>query len=354
MPILFDTYKSGSQLSPRSIAIWRVVQFLVWLVGAIIFGCLLLYPDTGVLLFWNILIPIAPALIVLAPGIWRNVCPLASTVLFPRHMGWSKRMKMTVSQQGKLSLVAITALYLIVPLRHAVFNVSGHATAILLVAATLVGVVMGFVYEWKSGWCSSLCPVHPVEKLYGNNVLFELPNAHCHQCMNCVIPCPDSTPNIQPQASQKTIYHRISGFLTIGGLPGFIWGWFHEPDDRNHFTASGMMDIYSMPMAGLVVTLLLFWLLTKIFHEKRDKTITAIFAAASVSCYYWYRIPSLLGFGKFPDDGLLVNLRDAIPYWAILLTIILTTLFFFIWIVLRRSSKNSWVIRPEFESRAAA
>ena len=105
---------------------------------------------------------------------------------------------MSVSLQGKLALLSVIALYLIVPLRHPVFNVSGHATALLLVVTTTAGVVMGFFYEWKSAWCSSLCPVHPVEKMYGRNVIASMPNAHCNQCMKCVVPCPDSTPNIDP------------------------------------------------------------------------------------------------------------------------------------------------------------
>jgi hypothetical protein len=222
MSSLSTPYKSGGELSARSILLWRIAQAVVWLIGATIFVCLVFFPPLGVILFWNILIPVAPALIVLAVGLWRNVCPLATTTLQPRHLGLSKRKKMSVSLQGKLGLLSVIALYLIVPLRHPVFNVSGHATAWLLAITTTIGVVMGFFYEWKSAWCSTLCPVHPVEKLYGRNVIGSLPNAHCNQCQKCVVPCPDSTPNMNPQASQKTSYHRLSAILIVGGLPGFI------------------------------------------------------------------------------------------------------------------------------------
>ena len=71
--------KSGEQLSPRSILIWRIVQTLVWLVGVLILFYLVFYPNVGIHLFWNILIPIAPVLFVVAVGVWRNVCPMAST-----------------------------------------------------------------------------------------------------------------------------------------------------------------------------------------------------------------------------------------------------------------------------------
>ena len=71
-------FKSGIELSTQSKSIWKAAQAAVWLVGAVILTCLLFFPPVGLLLFWNILIPVAPALFVLAVGVWRNVCPLAT------------------------------------------------------------------------------------------------------------------------------------------------------------------------------------------------------------------------------------------------------------------------------------
>jgi hypothetical protein len=159
--------------------VWRIGQKIVWIAGAAFLFCLFYFPFLGLLLFWNILIPLAPALFIVAPGLWRNACPLATTVLLPRHAGLSKKRKLSVSQTGKLNLVGVIALYAIVPLRHAIFNCSGPTTALLIVSMAFVGVVAGFGYEWKSAWCSGLCPFHPVEKLYGANVSLSLPNAHC-------------------------------------------------------------------------------------------------------------------------------------------------------------------------------
>ena len=39
-------------------------------------------------------------------------------------------------------------------------------------------------------------------------------------------------------------------------------------------------------------------------------------AVASVMIYYWYRLPSLIGFSMFPDgDEMLVDLRHSVPLW---------------------------------------
>jgi len=130
--------ESGDQLSPRSIMIWRIVQTLFWLVGVLILFNLIFFPTTGIHLFWNILIPIAPALLVVAVGVWRNICPMASTALFPRHMGFSKRRTLTIAQAGKLNLIALAALFVIVPLRHAVFDMNGLATALLIISLGLI------------------------------------------------------------------------------------------------------------------------------------------------------------------------------------------------------------------------
>lgn len=344
-------YKSGNQLSSRSILIWRIVQALVWVVGAVIFTCLIFFPKIGVLLFWNILIPIAPALIVVAVGVWRNVCPLATTALLPRHLGLSKRKIMSPMLQGILSLVSVACLYTIVPLRHFVFNSSGHATAILLFCVASVAVTMGFFYEWKSAWCSSLCPVHPVEKLYGSNVMFALPNAHCQQCQKCVSPCPDSTANISPLSYHKTVYHRIAAMLIVGGLPGFIWGWFHVPDQTGGFSFESLMDIYSMPFLCMAGTIICYGVVTLLFDERYLKAIAGVFAASAVSCYYWYRIPALFGFGKFAGDGLLIDLSRVLPYEAVVAMMISTSIFFFWWIVIRKPNRSSWVVRPVYAQR---
>lgn len=351
MPATAISYKSGNQLSPKSTLIWRMVQLIVWLIGLAIFLSLLFYPPVGLLVFWNILIPVAPALLVVAVGAWRNVCPLATTNLLPRHFNLSQQKKMSVGLQSKLQLIAILLLYAIVPLRHTIFDTNGIATALLIFIMVAAGITMGFIFDWKSGWCSSLCPVHPVEKLYGGNPIVSLPNAHCSECVNCSIPCPDSTPNFHPAIAAKNVYQQWSGLLTIGGLPGFIWGWFQVPDHTGATNRFNFIDAYTMPLIGCVVSLCLYLILKLVINKKSERLLISSFAAAGVSCYYWYRIPALFGFGKFAGDGLLINLRDVLPQWSITLMIVASTIFFFSWLLLRNPNKKSWVLRPPYAQR---
>jgi hypothetical protein len=353
MFLQFD-FKSGAALSARSILIWRIVQIAVWVLGAAILTCLLFFPSIGVILFWNILIPIAPFLFVVAVGVWRNVCPLATTNLLPRKLGVSKQKKLTNKQVGLFNLIAVIALYIIVPLRHAIFNNNGFATGIMIIIMAIIGVSLGFVYEWKSAWCSGLCPVHPVEKLYGSNVFVSLPNANCDHCQNCVVPCPDSTPNMTPVSATKTIYHRISGWLVVAGLPGFIWGWFHVPDSSRITSLMEVLNVYALPVLGMLISAAVYFVLHRLFGPSKDKTLTRVFAAAGVSFYYIFRIPALFGFGKYNHDGMLVNLNGVIPEWVPHIITIMTTLFFLYWLVIRQPNKASWVIRPPFVQKVSA
>lgn len=337
--------KSGNQLSARSILAWRIVQTIFWLVGVFILFNLIFYPTIGIHLFWNGLIPVAPALFVVAVGVWRNICPMASFALFPRHMDFSKRKKLTIVQTGKLNLIAVMALFIIVPLRHAIFNMNGLATAILIISLGVIAATIGLFFEWKSGWCSSLCPVHPVEKLYGLNNRLSLPNAHCDRCYRCVTPCPDTTSGINPMSSEKTNYHRIAGFLMVGAFPGFVWGWFQVPDYPGITGIEQLIAIYKIPVLGLFITSALFLILKRFVKEK---VLIAIFSAIAVSCYYWFRLPALFGFGIFPGDGMLIDLKGILPEWSITVTVFATTLFFFWWIVVSKQNKISWAIKPVY------
>ncbi len=340
-------------LSGKPLVAWRVTQVLVWLVGVGMLLALFFAPDLGLHAFWNVLIPVAPALLAFAPGLWRNICPLASTALFPRHMGVSRRKRLPAEAQATLTFVGIVALLLIVPMRHVLLDLDGPATAFTIVALGIVAVFMGLNFEWKSGWCSSLCPVHPVEKLYGSEAVISPPNAHCDTCHRCVAPCPDSTPGMHPLAAKKHAPQRWGGALLVGGFAGYIWGWFHVPD---YAGVEGWRNIgfaYGLPFLGLAVTLTVFLVLRKLLPAKHERVLILTFAAAALCCYYWYRLPMLFGFGPFPGDGMLVDLRDTLPAWFPWASRAATTLLFGSWLIARASGKRAWATRPEYAVEAA-
>ena len=334
-----------NQISQRSLLIWRYLQTLVFIFGLFILINLIFFQKLGLTLFWNILIPVAPVLLVIAVGVWRNVCPLGSLSLLPRHSGLSKRKRLTVEQSGALSLIAVIALLILAPLRHVLFDISGIATALLIMIVGVIAVITGFYFEWKSAWCSGLCPLYPVEKLYGMSNRFSIPNVQCDQCYRCVTPCPDTTPGYTPFTVAKTTYHKIAGSIMVGGFPGFVWGWFQVPTMKEKLGLEQLLLVYNMPILGLVTTLLFFLILKRFFPTGK---LVSVFAASAVSCYYWFKLPSWFGYGVFPGDGMLIDLSGILPEWSLTLLVCTTTLFFFWWIVFNKQNRNSWEIKPAY------
>ncbi|MHC4955950.1 MAG: ferredoxin [Planctomycetota bacterium] len=339
---------SALLLSPRARTAWRATQFLVWLVGVAILAALFAWPDVGIHAFWNVLIPVAPALLVFAPGLWRNICPLASTALFARHNKMSARRKVSPLWQGRMLLIGVVVLFAVVPLRHVVLDTSGPATALAIIALAVFAAALGATFEWKSGWCSGACPVHAVERLYGASPAISPPNAHCGECHRCVQPCPDSTPQFTPLSTKNGMARRIAGLIMVGAFPGFIWGWFQVPD---YFGSEGWNHLafaYGAPLAAAAATMALFLTAQRFTPAERQDALVRTFACASVACYYWYRLPMLFGFGPHPGDGMLVDLSATLPGWFPLASRLLTTAVFAWWLVLRTSAKNSWALRPAF------
>jgi hypothetical protein len=328
--------------------VWRTTQLAVWLVGIGILLALLFRPVIGVHAFWDVLIPVAPALLVFAPGLWRNICPLASTALFARHRGWSRRLTVSPRWQGRLLLAGVVALFAIVPLRHVTLDTNGPATALTIIALAVAAVTMGAIFEWKSGWCSGACPVHGVERLYGTAPAISPPNAHCTQCHRCVQPCADSTTALSPMSGNGGPARRIAGLLMVGAFPGFVWGWFQVPDYRLGEGWSHLGSAYAWPLLAGAGSLVVYLALRSAVGPTRHALLARVAAAAAVACYYWYRLPALAGFGPFPGDGMLVDLRGTLPAWFPTASHVVTTALFAWWLLLRGPGKKGWASRPAF------
>jgi ferredoxin len=335
-------------LSERARLGWRAAQVAVWLIGVAIFVLLIARPPLGLDAFWNVLIPVAPALFVFAPGIWRNVCPLASTALFARHNDAKPRAIMSQKAAGAFSLAGLVLLLVIVPMRHVIFDTSGPATAILLASAAVVAVAICRVFEWKSAWCSGLCPVHPVEKLYGQRPAISPANAHCHACHRCVRVCPDSTPAVSPLLAPASRMDKWAGIIFVGGFAGFVWGWFQTPDFQGGLGWASFTTAFALPMAGLGLSLAVFIAVRRVIAVKYHPALTRVFASAAVAVYYWYRIPGLVGFGPIPSDGMLVDLSGTLPAWTVAISRAGTTALFAWWLVFRSNGKRAWTVRPPF------
>ncbi|HET7831640.1 MAG TPA: hypothetical protein VFK88_01620 [Gallionella sp.] len=338
----------GSQtLASPPLAYWHHAQNLLLIGGMVLVLTLLWRPTVGLDIMWNALIPLAPALIVVAPGLWRNLCPMATFSLVPQRFGISRGAKLSRRGSALLAAAGLAALLLIIPLRHLALNTSGPLTALMLVTSASLAFMLGVTYEWRSGWCNALCPIHPAERLYGQTPAISLPNARCDVCHKCTAPCPDSTRSMSPAVTGPSLTEKATGHIMTGGFAGFIWGWYRLPDYRGAVSASEIVAAYLWPFSGALITLAIYavtwhWWCRSVDERRR---LVRLFATAAVSTYYWYRIPELTGFGPHPGTGMLLDLRSACPQLPVF-SRLLTSSFFVWFMLLRKAPATSWLVRP--------
>ncbi|HSM06734.1 MAG TPA: hypothetical protein VK858_19065 [Longimicrobiales bacterium] len=129
-------------------------------------------PERGLPFFWSGVLPLVPLVLLIHPGLWRNVCPLATL-----SMGRGPGRASTPSGPGGV-VAPVLLLLALIALRPLGLEDSGPATAGLL--AGLGGAALwGRRSDRKAGFCNRLCPLLAVERLYGQAPLTEVGNARC-------------------------------------------------------------------------------------------------------------------------------------------------------------------------------
>jgi len=330
--------------STRERTIWSLAQVLIWAAGMLIWCALLLKPKLGLHLLWNVLIPVVPALLVLAPGVWRNVCPLGSTSLAPHHFGISRCKRLSLPWRGRLYLAAFVLLIVVVPFRKVLLDTNGPVLAVILAIVGLSAFGLGLIFTQKSSWCSSLCPVYPVELLYGSQPLVSVTNAHCPHCSQCVAPCSESTAGLTPRTAINTKLGRTVGIVLTGCFPGFVWGWYNVPTYNAWEGISHLRVAYGIPYAAGGLTLALYLLLRKTWAKQED-LIGRIFAATAIVTYYWFRLPPLFGIGD-PNAAMVVDISDWLPPWSATVLRMFEFVAFGWLMVVRTGERRAWEKHP--------
>jgi hypothetical protein len=316
-------------------------------VGVAAVGLLLFLPNIGLKVFWNVLIPVAPITVVLLPGLWRNICPMGTLSLLPRRLGISRDFMMPRAWVGWMAVASLAGLFLIVPARHVMLNFNGPVTAGMILLASLAAFLAGMVFKGRSGWCASLCPIHPVEKLYGSSPIMSFPNAACGLCGKCSAPCPDCTLSVTPAITGPTEVERWAGTVMIGSFAGFVWGWFQVGDHVAHVGFAEIAESYLWPFGCALISLAIYLGAQHVLQTKPSRAmLIKVFATAAVATYYWYRLPMLGGFGAHPGTGLLMDLTGVLPSWTVHISHLVTTSFLVWFLIVRPTARNAWLNRP--------
>jgi len=277
---------------PRRMPLWAWHVGRVLSVSAAIGLCILLLakPKTGLELWWKLAIPLLPLLWLTAPGLWRNLCPLAASNQTPRLLRFTRGLTIPPWYREYAPVVGMAAFILLVASRKPLLNTSGVATAVLIGASLAGALLGGVVFKGKSGWCSSICPLLPVQRIYGQTPFATVPNSHCQPCVGCTKNCYDFNPRVAYLADLYEDDRHYTGYrkFFVGCFPGLILCYFTLPE---HISAGSDYARFALYIAASAGSFFLAETLLKVTLNK----ITAIYGAVAISLFYWYSSMVLAG-----------------------------------------------------------
>jgi nitrite reductase (NADH) large subunit len=233
--------------------------------------------DLGLDLLWNLIIPLAPIIFFLAPSWWVNVCPLAIVQSIPRRLKISKNIDLSYDQVGILQFFSWVILYLLVPARIFLFNHNAEIVLWIIPVLALVAFSSGVLFSGFGGWCSGLCPIRPVEMLYGQFSIESSRPEACRPCNLCQKSCSRlyGVDHLNKVKNQEPFKNQIYSF------PGFVLGYFLSDQ------TDGIGLIY---MKCLGMALLSWIFIYLVFRKKRSVEISAVLA---LLVYYGFTIKNV-------------------------------------------------------------
>ncbi len=309
-----NTSAGAAILAGQLSAPWSLLRLLVLTSTLGLIGGLLVAPKPALSLFWGILVPLLPAVFMLTPGLWRNLCPLATSNQLPRLFGWTRNRELPSALRRAVYPLGVSMFFVLVSARKVVFNLSGAATAGLIAGALLAAFVGGLWFKGKSGWCSSICPILPVQRIYAQAPLIAIANDHCKPCVGCAKNCLDVDPNKAHLSDQYDSSRRYRNFRRFfaASFPGFVgWHTFLVPPAAE----IGVVMMLAQMFLFAAVSLTVFHLLDATFSMFRN-SLPIAFAVLAFNIFYWFSavtfVQALAGFGLPVADELVVVIRTAL------------------------------------------
>ena len=280
---------------------WHVLRGLSLAGSVVVLVLLVAEPSTGLKVFWRFVIPSLPLLFFVAPGFWRNICPLAAMNQTPRYLKFTRALTTPGWFKEYGYVIAIASFVIVVASRRPLFNHSGVATAVLFAGALVGAFVAGTFFKGKSGWCSSMCPLLPVQRIYGQTPFLTLPNSHCQPCVGCTKNCYDFNPRVAYLADLHDDDRYFSGYrkFFVGAFPGIIYAYF-QANSSSTVGLYGQFALYAGASAGA------FFLLDN-FVKVSVNRLTSLFGAIALNLFYWYGIHVVLG--KSAPDAVVWGFR---------------------------------------------
>jgi len=298
----FPNYLQMRRVVPAGV--WRVAQWATVVAALALIACLVVAPRTGLIAWWLYVLPVLPLLFVLAPGIWRNVCPMATLNQVPRVFGFTRGRSLPTWLRRNAYLVACALYFALISMRAPLLDHNGPALAVLLGLALVGAFVGGVLYKGKSGWCGTICPLLPIQKLYGQTPAVVVPSAHCETCLGCQKNCYDFNPRIAAIADANDPDPRWVNYRRVfaGTFPGFVIAFFTVPDSVIGSPADlglSLASYYGLMLAYMAASFGVF-MLAEMFLAWSTAFLIALWGLIGLNAHNWLRFPTFFQMDKPP------------------------------------------------------
>jgi len=271
---------------------WTVARWVVLLVTVGLIASFWIWPSGSLSVLWYVLIPVLPAVFLINVELWRNVCPLATLNVLT---GSSVGTRVLGRNLGRVAgVVGILLLAIMVPARRFAFNTDASVLGLTVIAVCLLALVGGLVFDMKGGFCTAVCPVLPVERLYGQRPLLTVPNARCTPCSVCTkAGCLDLNPERSAVIALGAAGRSARWVVTPYGafalaFPGFVVSYYLLAD----VAWTEAVSVYASVALWAAGS---WFVLAALFLGTRTRSATALLICAglSVGLYYWFAPPGI-------------------------------------------------------------
>jgi len=296
--------------------LWSTARTVALVATLALLAGLVLWPEPSLTLLWTVVIPLVPASLLVSPLLWRNTCPLATLNMLGSRV---RRGRIPSARWASATpALGIALLAAMVPARRFVFNSDGTLLAATVAAVALGAVALGVVFDARAGFCNALCPVLPVERLYGQNPLLVLEQTRCAPCTGCTRACLDLGPG---RSARHAIGPDLGGYdwLTTpfgafaGAFPGFVLGYFLTADGGWSAAAGVYLTIGAL---AVVSWLVVFGIV--LAFDVSGRRLLPVLAALAAGTYYVFSAPPLaaaIGLAEPAGEALRIAFLALVSFW---------------------------------------
>lgn len=242
-------------------------------------------PATGLPILWGLVVPALPLVWMLVPGLWRNVCPMASVNQIPRLARFTRGRTLPAWLERHGYTIGASFFFVAIALRPPLLESSGPASALLLLGALAIAFVGGTLYRGKSGMCGSVCPLRATQSVYSRAPSANVAHAHCRPCVGCTTNCQDLMPTRSLLADLKATGRGEPRWVFAGLLPGFIFGFGTIPTGSAFGHTAWFLAAWALFSLGLLT-------IADSYTSLGRGRLTALWGAAALVLFYWTAAPT--------------------------------------------------------------